>query len=91
MVSHLASLFWTDDPIGAANAAMHVAWTIANEKAKDSLTVTCADASEDDWITWSFSGPPDPLWQATRAAEERYQAGALREVMGNPFRSTAPA
>jgi hypothetical protein len=86
LVSHLAAAMWTDDPAGAANAAMDIACTVANVKAKDSVAVTCAEATEDDWFAWSFcGGPPDPLWQATRTAEERFQAGVLREVVPNPF------
>ena len=87
LVSHLASAMWTDDPAGAASAAMDIAWTVANVKAKDSVAVTRAEATEQDWFAWGFGcGPPDPLWQATRAAEERFQAGLLREVVANPFR-----
>jgi hypothetical protein len=92
LVSHLAAGFWTDDPAGASSAAMDVACTIANVKAKESVAVTCAAATEDDWFGWSFcGGPPDPLWQATRAAEERFQAGVLREIVGNPFRAGGQA
>jgi hypothetical protein len=55
-------------------------------KAKESITVTCAGASEDDWFAWGlFGGPPDPLWQATHLEEQRFQAGILREIVGNPF------
>jgi hypothetical protein len=90
LVSHLASAMWTDDPAGAASAAVDIACTVANVKAKDSVAVTCAGATEDDWFTWSFcGGPPDPLWQATRTAEERFQAGVLREVVSNPFRAVS--
>lgn len=83
LVSHLASGMWTDDPAGAARAAMDIAWSIANVKAKESVAVTCASATEDDWFAWGFfGGPPDPLWQATLAAEEKFQAEALRKVVG---------
>jgi hypothetical protein len=88
LVSHLAAGFWTDDPAGASTAAVEMACAIANVGAKESVAVTCANATEDDWVGWSFGGgPPDPLWQATRAAEERFQAGVLREIVGNPFRA----
>jgi hypothetical protein len=87
LVSHLAGL-WTDDPAGAATAANDVACTLADVKAEESVAITCAAATDDDWFTWSFcGGPPDPLWQATRLGEERFQAGVLREIVGNPFRA----
>jgi hypothetical protein len=92
VVSHLAAVLWTDEPTGAASAAMEIACTIANVEAKESVAITCADATEDDWISWSFcGGPPDPPWQATRAAEERLQAGVLREIIGDPFRAGSGA
>jgi len=87
LVSHLASGMWTDEPAGAASAALDLAWTIADVKAKESVAVTCANATEEDWCAWGFcGGPPDSLWQATQAEEERFQAGVLREIAGNPFR-----
>jgi hypothetical protein len=87
MISYLAAGMWTDDPSGAGSAAADIACVLANEIAKESVAVTCADASEDDWVSWSFTGgPPDPLWQSTHQAELKYQALILRDVMGNPFR-----
>jgi hypothetical protein len=88
LVSHLASGMWTDQPAGAASAAIDCACTIANVKANESVAITCANATEEDWFAWSFcGGPPDPVWQATRAEEERFQAGVLREIVGDPFRT----
>lgn len=85
-ITPFASGFWTDDPAGAARAASDIASIIANHKAKDSITVTCANATEDDWFAWGFfGGPPDPLWQATMRKEETLQAAILREIVGNPF------
>jgi hypothetical protein len=90
-IDHLAAHMWTDDPVGAASAAMDIASTIANFKATDSVAKSCADATDDDWFLWGFSGgPPDPLWQETRAAEERAQASLLRAIVGNPFRTSEP-
>jgi hypothetical protein len=71
--------------------AGHVSWNVSGAYAwtvsKDSVALTCAGATEDDWFEWGFSGgPPDPLYQATRKAEYREQADLLREIVGNPFR-----
>jgi len=65
----------------------HSAAAISRAVARDSIAVTCAAATEDDWFEWAFSGgPPDPLYQATMIAEYREQARLLREVIGNPSR-----
>ncbi len=89
-VSPLADVFWTDEPAGAARAATEIAWAIANARARDSVAVTCADASDDDWFAWSFcGGPPDPLWQSILAEEGSHQAAVLREIIGNPYAEAA--
>jgi hypothetical protein len=90
VVNHLAAALWTDEPAGAASASSDIAWAVANARAKDSVAVTCAGASEDDWFGWCFcGGPPDPLWQSIRAAEESHQAAVLRKIVGNPFAEAA--
>jgi hypothetical protein len=87
VISHLAEPMWQDTPYGAASAAGEIACVIANHGARESVAVTCANATEDDWFAWGFcGGPPDPLWQATQAAEEKHQAALLRHIVGNPFR-----
>jgi hypothetical protein len=86
ILTHLAGL-WSDELIGAAAASWDVAWTIADLRSKASVAITCANATDEDMWGWGFSGVPDPVWQATRAAEEQYQAHALREFVGNPFRA----
>ncbi|MCE9534995.1 MAG: hypothetical protein K8R65_01110 [Nitrospirae bacterium] len=85
LVNHLAAAMWTDDPVGAASASQDVAWAVANFEAKDSIEVTCANASEDDKWLWGFSGIPDPVWLQTRVAEEESQARVLRTIVGDPF------
>ena len=86
VVNHLGGATWTADPKGANNVASDVAFPVAHHVARDSVAITCADATEDDWFAWGFcGGPPDPLFQATRAAEERAMADLLRHVVGNPF------
>ena len=88
LVSHLAAALWTDDPAGVASAAMDIACSVANVKAKDSVAVTCAEATEDDRFAWAFcGGPPDPLWQAARKGVWDEYPDLIREVVGNPFRS----
>jgi hypothetical protein len=90
VISHLASGLWTDDPAGAAIAAGDIACSVANAKAKESVAISCAGATEEDWFAWGFfGGPPDALWQATRKAEEQLQANLLRRIVGNPFHERA--
>ncbi len=87
-VNHLACMMWTDDPAGASRSAAEIACTIAWEVARESVAITCADADEDEQFAWGFcGGPPDPHWQAVRAAEENFQADLLRHLVGNPFRT----
>jgi len=83
IVSHMAAI-WGDNPLGAATAASDIAGSIADFKAKDSVAVTCANFTDDDWSNY-WGGPPDPLWQATRAAEEKFQADVLREIVGRHY------
>lgn len=86
LISHLAEYMWTDDPGGAACAISDFSVSVAYEKARESVAVTCADATEDDWFNWCFSsGPPDPHWRSARAEEERFQADVLREIVRYPF------
>jgi hypothetical protein len=80
---------WGDTPCGAGSACAPIAAHIAYTVAKDSIAVTCAGATDDDWLKWGICGVPDPLYQATLAAEFRAQAELLREVIGNPFRPVA--
>jgi hypothetical protein len=76
-----------DTPYGAGSLCWRSADAIALTVAKDSIAITCAEATEEDWSAWAFSGgPPDPLYQTTRRNEERAQSDLLREVIGNPFR-----
>jgi hypothetical protein len=77
-----------DSPLAAGSACWGIAGAIAWTVAKDSIAITCAGATENDWFEWAFSGgPPDPLFQATEKDESRKQADLLREIMGNPFRA----
>jgi hypothetical protein len=80
--------FWGGGtPFAARSACRGTSGAFAWAVAKDSIAMTCAEATEDDWFEWGFSGgPPDPLFQATRRAEDREQVRLLREVLGNPFR-----
>jgi hypothetical protein len=74
-------------PLSAGMVCWHSAAAISRAVARDSIAITCAAATEDDWFEWGFSGgPPDPLYQATMTGEYREQARLLREVIGNPFR-----
>lgn len=83
-ISHMAAM-WSEDPAGAGHAALDIACAVANIVARESVAVTCADATDDDWFSWSWgSGPPDPLWQSTRFAEEQAQASLLREIVQYP-------
>ena len=84
-ISHMA-LMWTDTPHGVAQLGDTLAWTIAGHVAKDSIAVTCKDATEEDQWEWGFSGIPDPLWLSTRRAVHEDYPAILREVVGNPFR-----
>src|SRR5262249_3788803 len=83
---HLAFLS-CHTPLAAGSACLNIECAFAWEVASDSIAITCAGASQDDWFEWGFSGgPPDPLYQATRRAEGMEQANLLREVIGTPFR-----
>jgi len=79
-------LGYCDTPLGAGRSCWYLAGAFAWTVARDSIAVTCAEASEDDWFNWGWTGPPDPLFQDTERAEIREQAHLLREVIGNPFR-----
>jgi hypothetical protein len=74
-------------PLGAGMACWRFGSAVAWVVARESISISCAGATEDDRFEWGFSGgPPDPLFQAIQAAEGRAQAHLLREVIGNPFR-----
>ncbi|MCA9069754.1 MAG: hypothetical protein KDA84_12565, partial [Planctomycetaceae bacterium] len=89
VISHLAGLMWSDDPLGAASASGDIAWTLANHDAAESVAITCADATEDDWFAWGFcGGPPDEKWQEIRRKEESFQADIVRDLIPNPFQPT---
>lgn len=84
-INHMA-MMWTDTPHGVASLGDDLACTIAGHVAKDSIAVTCKDATEEDQWLWGFSGIPDPLWLSTRSAVEGEYPALLREIVGNPFR-----
>jgi hypothetical protein len=77
---------WTDDPLGAAHVAHDAACWLAWDTARESIAVTCADATEEDRWLWGFSGPPDPVYWASLDKVRSEQAELLREIVGNPFR-----
>jgi hypothetical protein len=82
-------VMWSDDPHGVAALGGDVAMAAADLAAGESLAETYRDADNDDLWEWSFAGPPNPVWQATRAAVEGEYAPLLRCVVGNPFRPVA--
>jgi hypothetical protein len=83
--------FWRcDTPLGAGRACWRLSSAVAWAVAKDSIAITCAEATEEDRFAWGFSGgPPDPLFQRTQFEEGREQARLLREIIGNPFHPVA--
>lgn len=80
------ALMWTDTPHGVAQLGDALAWTVAGHVAKDSIPVTCKDATEEDKWLWGFSGVPDPLWLSTCTEVYEEYPAILREIIGNPFR-----
>jgi len=62
---------WAPDPFGASSFAVGVAWMTAHHRARDTVAVLRAAATEDDLFEWGFGGPPDPHWQAVVAEELR--------------------
>jgi hypothetical protein len=86
-IDHLAR-FWPDTPCAVARLGDNLTGAVAGQVARDSIAVTCKDATEEDWWEWDFSGgPPDPLYQSTRTAVQQGFPSLLREIVGNPFRS----
>jgi hypothetical protein len=49
VINHWARKLWTEDPIGAARCASDVAWTTAWTLAAESVAVTCAHFTDEDW------------------------------------------
>jgi hypothetical protein len=83
---------WDDTPYGVADMASTLAFVTADHAARESLAVTCKDATDADFLRWcspTADGPPDPTFQAARIAVESDYVPLLRDIFGNPFRPVA--